>query len=181
VVGTGALAVSERIEGMQRPTFALPAGTELATEPAADAGPRWVVARAEEELLARYGFLDDTELGLTPAMFDPPGGAFLVARAAQRPEPVGGVGLRRVGHGLGEVKRLWVDPNWRGRGLGRALMSALEQTARDLDLCGLCLATGDRQPEAIALYTSSGWEGRVEDADGTPLPPGYFRFAKRLT
>ncbi len=79
---------------MQRPTFAIPSRPELAPEPAGDAGPRWVVACAEEELVARYGFLDPSELDLTPAMFDPPSGAFLVARSATRPDPVGGVGLR---------------------------------------------------------------------------------------
>ncbi len=181
---------------MPHPTFAIPSGTELASEPAGDAGPRFLVARAEEELVARYGRLDDTELGLTPAMFDPPAGAFLVARVARaagvapdhtRLEPVGGVGLRTIGDstrtrpGTGEVKRLWVDPECRGRGLGRALMTALEETARDLGLVELELATGDRQPEAVALYVATGWQRRFEDADGNALAPGYLRFTKQLT
>ena len=50
-------------------------------EPSDAESARWVVARAEEELVARYGLLDDGERGLTADMFDPPGGAFLVARA----------------------------------------------------------------------------------------------------
>ena len=44
-------------------------------------GPRWVVKRAEAELVERYGQLDDSELGLTAAMFEPPDGIFLVARS----------------------------------------------------------------------------------------------------
>jgi GNAT superfamily N-acetyltransferase len=163
-----------------RPPFAIPSGTELVSEPASEGGPRWVVARAEEELVARYGFLDDTESELTPAMFDPPRGVFLVARSAPLPEPVGGVGLRRLDENVGEVKRLWVDPRWRGRNVGRALMARLERAARDLDLRELCLATGDRQPEAVSLYTASGWQRRLEDADGAVLPPGYIRFTKSL-
>ncbi len=160
-------------------------GTGLAPEPAGDAGPRWVVARAEEELVTRYGELTDNELGLSPAMFDPPAGAFLIARAEGRPDPIGGVGLRSLGEratggaGAGEVKRLWVDPGWRGRGIGRALMAALERAARDLGLADLELFTGDRQPEAVALYAATGWERRFEDADGNALFPGYIRFTKR--
>ena len=172
---------------MRRPPFAIPPGIELSPEPAGDAGPRWVVARAEAELVARYEDLDDTERGLTPAMFDPPAGAFVVARVSVQRDPVGGVGLRTVagrtgaGGGVGEVKRLWVDPASRGHGVGRALMAALEDAARDLGMVELELATGDRQPEAVALYTATGWRRRFEDADGNRLPPGYLRFTKPLT
>ncbi len=60
-------------------------------------------------------------------------------------------------------------------------MAALEETARDLGLLELELATGDRQPEAVALYVATGWERRFEDADGTALAVGYLRFTKRLT
>jgi GNAT superfamily N-acetyltransferase len=169
---------------MHRPSFAIPSGMTLAPEPAGDAGPRWVMARAEEELVARYDGLDDSELGLTPVMFDPPTGAFLVARDDARPDPVGGVGLRTIGGDAGaragEVKRLWVDPSSRGRGVGRALMAALEEAAHDLGLVELELATGDRQPEAVALYAASGWERRFEDAEGNAPAPGYIRFTKRL-
>ncbi len=152
----------------------------LRREDADGAGPRWVVARAEAELTDRYGGLDDSELGLTPRMFDPPEGAFVVARGSGSASPAGGVGVRRVGTGCGEIKRLWVDPAWRGRGLGRALMDALEEEGCRLGLVALQLGTGDRQPEAIALYQSSGWERELLDADGRPLPPGHFRFCKRL-
>jgi GNAT superfamily N-acetyltransferase len=169
---------------MHRPSFAIPSGTELAPEPADGAGPRWVMARAEDELVTRYGVLTKNELGLTTAMLDPPAGAFLVARAEAQPDPVGGVGIRsldeRTRAGVGEVKRLWVDPDWRGHGIGRALMAALEQTARDLGLSDLELATGHRQPEAVSLYTATGWARRFEDADGNALLPGYIRFTKRV-
>ncbi len=69
------------------------------------------MAQAEAEIVERYGVLDDGERGLTAAMFDPPAGAFLVARrgGAAGP-PVGGVGVRALGPGIGEVRRLWVDP-----------------------------------------------------------------------
>ena len=150
-------------------------GLTVARESSAGDGPRWVVAQAEAELVVRYGGLDDGELGLTAAMFDPPTGAFVVGRAGSAGPPVGGVGVRAVGPGLGEVRRLWVDPGWRGQGVARRLMAALEDAARGLGLSGLRLATGERQPEAMALYESSGWE-RVEVGGATC----GLRFTKEL-
>jgi ribosomal protein S18 acetylase RimI-like enzyme len=153
----------------------MPAALTLAREPYGDEGAQWVVAQAEAELVVRYGGLDDGELGLTAAMFDPPAGAFVVGRAGSAGPPVGGVGVRALGPGLGEVRRLWVDPGWRGRGTARRLMAALEDAARDLGLTSLRLVTGERQPEAVALYASSGWD-RV-DVDGAMCG---FRFSKEL-
>ena len=165
---------------MQRPSFAIRSGMTIRREDADRAGPRWVVAQAEAELTDRYGGLDDTELGLTPPTFDPPEGAFIVARSPGNAIPAGGVGVRTVGPALGEVKRLWVDPAWRGRGLGRGLMDALEVEANRLGLVALRLGTGDRQPEAVALYQSTGWEREFLDADGWPLAPGHLCYSKRL-
>lgn len=150
----------------------------LQPEPYGSEGPRWVVAKAEAELVARYGFLDNGELGLTAAMFDPPAGVFLIARVESQTEPVGGVGLRSVAEGTGEVRRLWVVPAWRGRGVGRDLMTKLEETARDLGLSELRLATGDRQPEAFSLYQAMGWERVFVTPEGKPLPAGWIRFRK---
>ena len=163
---------------MPRPTSAPPPGVTIGREDYGDDGPRFVVAQAEAELVARYGWLDDGELGLTAAMFDPPGGAFWVARRpGDAGPPVGGVGLRAVSPQTGEVRRLWVDPAWRGRGLGRALMAALEEAAADLGHTTLRLGTGDRQPEAVALYEATGWE-RVDD--GGPVEVCGIRFVKPL-
>ena len=61
------------------------------------------------------------------------------------------------------MRRLWVDPARRGRGLGRALMAALEEEAPRLGFVRLQLATGDRQPEAVALYEATGWERLAVD------------------
>jgi len=176
--------VSERIEAVPRPTSptsAAGAGLVVRREPYVAEGPRWVVARAEAELVARYGFLDTGEHGLTAAMFDPPGGAFLVARTGADAGAVGGVGLRTVAVGTGEVRRLWVDPVWRGRGVARALMAELEQAALDLGLGALQLGTGDRQPEAVALYRATGWERVHVGRDGQPLPDWFIRFTKTLS
>jgi GNAT superfamily N-acetyltransferase len=159
---------------MHPSTFAI----SLRPEPYESEGPGWVVAQAEAELVARYGFLDDGELGLTAAMFDPPAGLFLVARTEGRAEPVGGAGLRTVATGTGEVRRVWVDPAWRGRGAARDLMAGIEDAARDLDLSVLRIETGDRQPEAVSLYQGLGWERIFVTPEGAPLPAGWIRFRK---
>ncbi len=150
----------------------------LRPEPYGSEGPRWVVARAEAELITRYGSLDDGELGLTAAMFDAPAGVFLIARTESRAEPIGGAGLRTVATDTGEVRRLWVDPEWRGRGIGRDLMAGLEDAARDKDLSVLRIETGDRQPEAVSLYRSLGWERILVTPEGAPLPESWIRFRK---
>jgi len=68
----------------------------------------------------------------------------------------------------GEIKRVYVVPQARGRGLSRLLMGALIDLARELGYTWLQLETGDVQPEAIGLYESSGWTrvpnyGQYED------------------
>jgi GNAT superfamily N-acetyltransferase len=165
---------------MDRSSSAMPDSLTLAREPFAGEGPQWVVAQAEAELVVRYGFLHEGERGLTAAMFDAPTGAFLVARRGDPgAPPLGGVGLRAVEPGLhpmvGEVRRLWVDPHERGQGIARRLMAALEDAARGLGLTALRLVTGEGQPEAIALYRSTGWE--LADPDTARV--GY-RFTKEL-
>jgi putative acetyltransferase len=57
----------------------------------------------------------------------------------------------------GEVKRMYVAPAARGRGLARALLRAVEDLAREMGYRRLRRATGDKQPAAIALYESSGY------------------------
>jgi GNAT superfamily N-acetyltransferase len=159
---------------MHPPAFAI----SLRPEPYASEGPRWVVAQAEAELVARYGGLDDGELGLTAAMFDPPAGVFLIARSRSRTEPLAGVGLRTVAPGTGEVRRLWVDPAWRGCGIARDLMKRLEGSALDLGFSVLRLETGDKQPEAVSLYEGMGWERIFVTPEGATLPESWIRFRK---
>ncbi len=157
----------------------------LGTEAYGSEGPRWVVAQAEAELVTRYGDLDGGELGLTAAMFDPPIGAFLVARAEGEPDPVGGVGVRTVADGVGEVRRLWGRPRVRrGLGIGRLLaMTGLEAAARDL---GAVRArplphTEIDSPRRSKPLRSAGWERLRVDVAGEPLPTWHIRFSKIIT
>jgi GNAT superfamily N-acetyltransferase len=166
---------------MDRSASAPPADITLAVEPYGDEGPQWVVAQAEAEIVLRYGDLDGDEQGLTAAMFDPPAGAFLVARRGHAAgPPLGGVGVRAIHPGVGQIRRLWVDPGARGKGVARALMAGIEDAARELGLTDLRLGTGDAQPEAVALYASSGWQRVFVGRDGRPVPPRHIWFVKRL-
>jgi len=56
------------------------------------------------------------------------------------------------------LKRLYVAPEARGIGLGRRLLTELEEHARSLGYSGIVLETGDRQPESVGLYRSAGFE-----------------------
>jgi len=142
-----------------------PTGLRVAPEPFASPDAGRLLAAAYAELEERYGpgphdvdRADDADLAhrpLTADQFEPPAGAFLVARLAGA--AVGCVGLRRLPDGSAEVKRLFVERQRRGEGTARALMDELEAVAWDLGYRQLRLETGGRQPEAIALYRSSGW------------------------
>jgi GNAT superfamily N-acetyltransferase len=166
---------------VDRSPSAVPAGLTLALEAYDGEGAAWVVAQAEAELAVRYGDIAASENDLTAAMFEPPLGAFVVARRndAAGP-PLGGVGVRALRPGVGQIRRLWVDPASRGQGIARALMAGVEDAARGIGLTELRLGTGDWQPEAVALYASTGWERIFVGEDGRPVPPRHIRFMKAL-
>jgi len=110
----------------------------------------------QEEMRGLYE--GEADIGPTrePAMFVPPDGVFLVVRDEGR--AVGCGGVCRFDETRAELKRMYVVPEARGRGLGRLLLVALEDEARRLGYDGIVLETGDRQPEALGLYTSAGYE-----------------------
>ena len=82
-------------------------------------------------------------------------GGFFIAYIAG--EPVGCGAVRRSEPGVGEIKRMYVSPTARGQGVGRAILTALEDEARRLGVSRLVLETGPRQPEAIAVYERAGF------------------------
>ncbi|MGO9803722.1 MAG: GNAT family N-acetyltransferase [Steroidobacteraceae bacterium] len=85
----------------------------------------------------------------------PPAGCLLIARLAG--EPAGCAGLRTLEAGVGEIKRMWVAPGARGRGIGRRLLCELEQLARQRGMHALRLDTNESLNEALQLYRSSGY------------------------
>ena len=113
-----------------------------------------LIDEVQQEYVVRYGGQD--EAPVDAAEFAPArGGAFLVAIADG--EPVGCVGLRRHDAAMAEIKRMYVRPTHRRRGLGRVLLRSVETRATALGYTRVLLETGTRQPEAIALYTADGY------------------------
>ncbi|WP_069174452.1 GNAT family N-acetyltransferase [Streptomyces griseus] len=114
------------------------------------------------EYAERYGDEGDVT-PLDATMFDPPRGLYLLAYDEQgRPLATGGwrsqeQNAEGYSDGDAEIKRMFVIPEGRGRGLARRILAALEADARAAGRTRMVLETGDRQPEAIALYTSSGY------------------------
>ena len=86
-----------------------------------------------------------------------PAVAFYVARLAGA---LAGCGALVAADGWGEVKRMYVDPARRGRGIGRLILGALEDHARRGGLRLLRLETGTRQPAALSLYRAAGFMPR---------------------
>ena len=82
-------------------------------------------------------------------------GAFLVARVDGR--AVGCGAIRLLAGGDAEVKRMYVEPATRRRGIGRTVLERLEETARHLGARRLVLETGIHQLEAIELYRQHGF------------------------
>ena len=82
-------------------------------------------------------------------------GAFLIAFRSGH--AVGCGAIRRIAPQAGEIKRMYMVPPERGRGVGRAILSALEAEARALNLTRLVLETGVRQEAAQALYQRAGF------------------------
>ena len=91
------------------------------------------------------------------SMFVEPDGVFLVVRDDEGAAVACG-GVARFDAERGEIKRMYVAPELRGRGLGRRLLVELEAEAQRLGYRALVLETGDRQPEALGLYGSAGYE-----------------------
>ncbi len=80
---------------------------------------------------------------------------------------------------LAEVKRMFVAEAYRGRGLSRVLLAALEDSARAAGVRRFRMETGSRQPEAIRLYETSGYT-RIENFGVYKEEAGSTCFGKDL-
>lgn len=82
-------------------------------------------------------------------------GAFLIGYMSVDPVACGAV--RCIESGVAEIKRMYVVPSARGRGISKMILTALEECARQLGVGRLVLETGVRQAEAIGLYLGCGF------------------------
>lgn len=97
---------------------------------------------------ANHFRLDETELA-------PGRGVFLVAYVEGQAVGCGAVRINEPG--VGEIKRMYVAPSWRGKGIAGAVLGSLEEHALRLGARRLVLETGDRQSEVLQLYRRAGF------------------------
>jgi putative acetyltransferase len=112
-----------------------------------------LLERLTAELARRYH--DDGSGFFRPEDVLQPRSGFLVAR--WQGEPIGCGAYRPLRDDIAEIKRMYVEPAFRGRGIGRKLLAALEQCARQAGYGRVWLETGTEQPEAMRLYQLSGY------------------------
>jgi DNA-binding MarR family transcriptional regulator/GNAT superfamily N-acetyltransferase len=138
---------------------------------------RWCIEQYFTELGERFEAGFDPTLGISAYAHEltPPAGLLLVARL--RDEPVGCGALKFHADTVVELKRMWVAPRVRGLGLGRRLLEALEQKARQTGMTVIHLETNRNLMEAIELYRRSGYQ-EVEAFNDEPYAHHWFE--KRL-
>lgn len=128
-----------------------------------------LIEAVQAEYVARYGGRDESPID--PADFEDPLGQFFVGYLDEVPVATGAwrrSSVKALGADVtAEIKRMYVVPAAQRRGLARRMLAHLEATAAGEGVEALVLETGMKQPEAIELYLSSGYE---------PIPGfGYYR------
>jgi len=125
-----------------------------------------------QEVSRHYGRIDVPGAPTaTPADLGPPGGAFVVVfddDDGDGGRAVAGGGLKRLDDQACEIKRMYVVPAARGRGLGRVLLEALEDEARRLGYRVARLDTGPEQPGAQRMYERAGYAA-IENFNANPF------------
>ncbi len=143
-----------------------------------------IIAGLFGEYAARYGdyFSKDTEVELNE-WFLPPQGLFLVLE--RDGEIIATGAYKPFDAQTAEIKRIWTQRTLRQQGLAGRMMQALEQRASLAGYRRIFLTTGFRQPEAVKLYLSLGYEAHFDlhrDPEEYSLPPydGRLRFTITL-
>jgi GNAT superfamily N-acetyltransferase len=120
----------------------------------------WHKERHGDDIDLINAYFDDAvfedELALLPGKYGPPRGQLLLATLDEA--PVGCVALREIDSGRCEMKRMFVYPQYHGKGIGRALAEAIIKEARGLGYRAMLLDTSVRQAEANALYQRLGFK-----------------------
>jgi GNAT superfamily N-acetyltransferase len=150
----------------------MPDSITLRDERADGAAATSLLAGFDGEIARLYPSQDPSTMLRTHASeFEPPRGAFLVAYVGDM--PVGCGGVRRLADGIAEVKRVFVAPHARSRGVARRIVSELERLAAERGYRAIRLDTGAAQPHALALYRSSGYR-EVADYNANPFATYWF-------
>jgi putative acetyltransferase len=114
-----------------------------------------LIAALNLELTAAFPEPGATHFSLSDAHVAPGDGAFVIAYLDD--VAVGCGAVRRLDEATAELKRMYVEPSVRGRGIGRSLLAALEDEARLLGVTTVVLETGTRLARAIKMYEAMGY------------------------
>lgn len=102
--------------------------------------------------------------------FSPPSGRLLLAVCEGE---VAGMGcMRKLGHDTGEIKRMYVRPAFRGKGVGRALVETLLSEAAEVGYRRVRLDSARFMAAVHALYRASGFE-EIAAYDGSEVPQAF--------
>jgi putative acetyltransferase len=113
----------------------------------------------------------EDELAGFPATYEEPEGAFFLARAGE--EIAGCVGMKKIGDGICEMKRLYVRDRFKGKGIGAALVERLVEEARAKGYARMRLDTLRKMEAAIGLYRKLGFR-EIGQYVENPLPGALF-------
>ena len=127
----------------------------IARAPLDSPAARALTAALDAESQARYPFDLSKHFRVDASEFNPGRGIFILAHAGE--EAIGCGAIRMLGSDA-EIKRMYVAPAARGKGVARAILHALEAEATRLGASRLILETGNKQVEALSLYRREGFE-----------------------
>lgn len=150
---------------IRRSTLAAPDGVRLITA-------------LNAELTAMFPEPGANHFSLSEAQVKLDEGTFVVAYVDDR--AVGCGAVRRLDEATAELKRMYVDPSARGQGIGRAVVEALEDEARQLRVSRIVLETGTRLTPAIKLYESMGYRRIPLFGEYVSSPDTSLCFGKSL-
>jgi GNAT superfamily N-acetyltransferase len=138
-----------------------------------------LIAALNSELSATFPEPGANHFSLNDTQVGPGAGAFVIAYLGER--AVGCGAVRRVDEATAELKRMYVDPSVRGRGIGRSLVEALEHEARLLGVMKIVLETGTRLAPAIRMYEAMGYVRIPLFGEYLSSPDTSMCFGKSLT
>ena len=127
----------------------------------------------EKELSEEICFQNfDVEMQNIQTIYSLPKGALLLA--TYQGEVAGVVGMVGVGEGVCEMKRLYVRPKWRNKGVGKILCEKIMRTAKDASFSSMRLETLSRLDGAIALYLNQGFKISEESEKSPPRDKNIY-------
>jgi GNAT superfamily N-acetyltransferase len=132
---------------------------------------------ANERLNEEFGINLDIETMLEQGMaelqiFLPPHGRLLLATEGSK--TAGIACMKKIREDVGEIKRMYVRPEYRGQGIGRVLLDALIAEAQQIGYPTLCLDSARFMKAAHSLYRSAGFQ-EIEPYPESEIPPEFQR------